>query len=272
MSHSRKLITRRLFAGFLSCSFALGSVVATAEAPAKQEAEASATLFNAMEEGKVDVKFIPLGPEKANLIVRNKTDKPLTVKLPEKFAGVPINRQFGGMGGGMGGMGGGMGGMGGGMGGMGGGGMGMQGGMFRIAPKREFKRALTTVCLEHGRPDPNPKMAYTIIPLDKVTKDGRVHALCEALGSGQIAQNTAQAAAWHLTDDLSWQKLASMNKAESKYTGNIRWFSPLELRAAQAVVSEVTRMANAASEGSQSESESESNYTQTTATSLSSKK
>ena len=158
------------------------------------------------------------------------------------------------------------------MGGMGGGGMGMQGGMFRIAPKREFKRALTTVCLEHGRPDPNPKMAYTIIPLDKVTKDGRVHALCEALGSGQIAQNTAQAAAWHLTDDLSWQKLASMNKAESKYTGNIRWFSPLELRAAQAVVSEVTRMANAASEGSQSESESESNYTQTTATSLSSKK
>ena len=93
------------------------------------------------------------------------------------------------MGGGMGGGGMGGGGMGG---GMGGGGMG---GFMRIPPQRQQKRLINTVCLEHGKPDPTPKMAYKIVPLDFVTVDERVHVLCEALGNGQVTQNTAQAAA-----------------------------------------------------------------------------
>ncbi|KAA5545584.1 hypothetical protein FYK55_06325 [Roseiconus nitratireducens] len=172
---------------------------------------------------------------------------------------------MGGMGGGMGGggqaMGGGMGGMGGGMGGMGGG-MGMggmgggMGGFMRIPPQREQKVSVTTVCLEHGKPDPNPKMAYTIVPLEVVTKDERVHVLCEALGYGQVAQNTAQAAAWNLMDDLSWQTLAAKNRVESKYTGNVRWFSPIEIKAAMAVVREATRIAESRTPSESSESQS----------------
>ncbi|MEM6776970.1 MAG: hypothetical protein AAF670_04885 [Planctomycetota bacterium] len=260
----------------MNCQFAhrrrvfcvLNAVMATAliSIPAGSTAQGGgvetvvpAGLFAAMDEGNVEARFIPQNATKANLLLKNLTDKPLHVRLPDAFAGVPVNGQFGGgmggggMGGGMGGMGGGMGGGGGGQamggggmgGGMGGGGMGgggMGGGMFRIAPGRVQKVALNTVCLEHGKPDPNPKMEYMIVPLSRVTTNPAVTVLCEALGSHQIAQNTAQAAAWHLMDGKTWQELAMMNRSESRYTGNVRWFSPLELQAARTIVAEAIRI------------------------------
>ncbi|MEO1617703.1 MAG: hypothetical protein AAFV88_17765 [Planctomycetota bacterium] len=273
--NNKRSLSRRLFTGFVSCSMALAVTSAYADAP-EAEQTVQAEMFRAMDEGDIEVKFIPLNTTKANVIIKNLTDKPMTLQLPAAFAGVPINAQMGmggmggmgggGMGGGGmggGGMGGGGQGMGGGMGGMGGGGMGGggmggggMGGFMRIAPNKQSKLSVKTVCLEHGKPDPTPKMAYKIIPLENFTSDERVKVLCEALGYNQVAQNTAQAAAWNLTDDLSWEKLSSLNKVESKYLGNIRWFSPLELRQAMVVVSEATRIAKSRSESSESESES----------------
>ncbi|SMP53409.1 hypothetical protein SAMN06265222_104108 [Neorhodopirellula lusitana] len=242
----------------------LTSVTATS-AQAGGEDATLAGLFQAMEDGQIEAQFIPQNAAKANLVVKNLTDKPLRIQMPDAFAGVPVMGQFGGggmggMGGGMGGMGGGGmgggmggggqsmgggGGMGGGMGGggMGGGmgGMGGGGGMFTVRANRVQKVALDTVCLEHGKPDPNPRMKYAIVPLENVTQDPKVKSLCMALGNGQVAQNTAQAAAWNLMDGLSWNELAQKNRVESRYTGNIRFFSPLELQAARAVVSELNR-------------------------------
>lgn len=120
---------------------------------------------------------------------------------------------------------------------------GMGGGMMRVAPEKTRKMALNTVCLEHGKPDPNPRMAYTIVPLDRVVEDRRVHAVCEALGYNLVTQNTAQAAAWHFTDNMSWGELAQKNRVESKYTGNIRFFNPIELRTAAVLVAEAQRLA-----------------------------
>ncbi len=100
-------------------------------------------LFQAMDQGLVEVKLIPKNSLQSSIQVTNKTDKEIVVDMPTAFAGVPVLAQpgmMGGMGmGGRGGMGGGMGagGFGGGMfgeaGGMGGGrggrgGMGGQGG------------------------------------------------------------------------------------------------------------------------------------------------
>jgi hypothetical protein len=257
----------------LMCVAALGFAIAGFASPPQANAGGEETvvngLFEAMEAGTVEAKFIPQSSAKANLLVKNLTDKPLHIHVPAAFAGVPVLAQ-GMMGGGMGGMGGGMGGMGGGMGGMGGGGgqgmgggggmgggmggmgggMGGMGGMgggmggfMRVAPGRTTKMALNTVCLEHGKPEPNAKMKYTIVPLEQVTKDPAVAALCEALGNGVIAQNTAQAAAWHLTDDMSWSELAEKNRKESQYTGNEPYFTSFELRAAANVVGEVKRIA-----------------------------
>ncbi len=81
-------------------------------------------MFAAMEAGQIGVKIIPKDSKLARIFVENKTDKPLTVRLPAAFVGIPALAQFGGGGGGMGGGGMGGGGMGGGGGGMGGGGGG----------------------------------------------------------------------------------------------------------------------------------------------------
>jgi hypothetical protein len=243
----------------------------------KRPAEDALTLemFAAMDAGQVDVKIIPQDATKANIIIKNLTEQPVHLQLPSAFASVPVLAQGmmgGGMGGGGmggGGMGGGGGGggqaggggMGGGGGGMGGGGMGgggMGGGMMRVPPAKMMKFSVNTVCLEHGKQDPNPKMAYKIVPIEQFTSKLDVRVLCESLGYNQVSQNSAQAVAWHLMDGLSWQELAAKNRVESKYTGNQAWFSPAEMRTAQMVANRVAQVARERAEAESSSSSSSS--------------
>ncbi len=164
-----------------------------------------------------------------------------------------------GMGGGMGGMGGGgMGGMGGGgMGGMGGGGMGgmgMGGGMFRVAPDKPGKFKVPCVCLEHGKTEPNARVKYKIVPIDQFNKDPRVARLCSLLGEGKVPQNMAQAVAWNVANGISWGELAHKNRVESKYTGNVRYFNPIELQKALQLTTLIqAEYAQSQTTGSQSE-------------------
>lgn len=120
---------------------------------------------------------------------------------------------MGGMGGGgMQGMGGGMGGMGmgGGMGGMGGGGMGgMGGGMFNVMPEKTQRMKIEGVCLDHGLRDPNPKVPYDLKPMSDYTDVPGVYDLCHMIARKEITQHAAQAAAWHMNNDMSWQELAA---------------------------------------------------------------
>jgi len=194
-------------------------------------------LFAGMKSGKLDVSFIPKGPEGANVLIKNKTGKPVRIALPAAFAGVPVHRQFGG---GMGGMGGG------GMGGMGGMGGGGGGGFFNVAPDKIGKIEVVTVCLEHGRPDPTPKMQYTIMPIEKFTKNPEVIEVCKMVGSGKISQNAAQAAAWHLTDNMSWAKLAQKDRIRLRNGYTQKFFSPQELAFAIRLTQEANRRASAA--------------------------
>jgi len=145
------------------------------------------------------------------------------------------------MGGGMGGMGGGgMGGMGGGgMGGMGGGG----GGFFNVGPEKVGKIKVNTVCLEHGKKEPNIRVAYTLIPLDSFTDKGDVIQLCKMLGRGEVAQNAAQAAAWHSANGMSWGELASKVRIKHLDGSTEMYFSPGEVQAASRIAAESTRRA-----------------------------
>ncbi len=124
-----------------------------------------------------------------------------------------------GMGGGMGmGMGGGMGGMGG-MGGGGMGGMGGGGGFFNVPAEKgatmkvaaekttQFKVGL--LCLEHGKRNPTPKVPYELRPIETFTSKPGVADLMVMFGQGKIDQRSAQAAAWHLNNGMSWQTLAA---------------------------------------------------------------
>lgn len=143
----------------------------------------------------------------------------------------------GGFGAGLGGGGGGLNGAfnGGGLGaggGFNGGGALAGGGFFRVEPGKTRKLVVNTVCLEHGKSDPNPRMTYKLVALEKVNDNPAIAKLCQRLGKGSVPQNVAQAAAWHLANDLSWEELRVKNRHESKYTGNVRWFTPSELESA----------------------------------------
>ena len=142
----------------------------------------------------------------------------------------------GGFGGGQGGLGGGgLGGGGLGGGGFGGGGQfggGGRGGMFRVETDRPAKLHVATVCLEYGKPDPNPRMKYTIVPLEQLNDDPKVAALCKLLADGKVKQNVAQATAWNVANGVTWEELAKKNRRESHIAGNERYFSANELRAA----------------------------------------
>lgn len=197
---------------------------------------ATVEMFEAIENGQIDVKLIPRDSKQSQVLIENKTDKPLNVKLPEAFAGVPVLAQIGGFGGGgrnnrggggAQGFGGGMGGMGGG--GMGGGGMGGMG-MFNVPPEQVGKFKVTTVCLEHGKREPRAAMKYEIKPIASFTDKPEVHELCRMLGSGQIDQRAAQVSAWHLNNGMSFQELAAK---ELRYANGTRrpYFTPQELRA-----------------------------------------
>src|SRR5688500_5239766 len=113
----------------LACSWLMVSLEAQAaktgrRSTSKAEAANQVELFEAEKAGEIEIRVIAKDSTVGNVLIKNKTGKPLSIKLPDAFVGIPVAAQFGGGGFGGGGMGGGMGGMGGGMGGMGGGGMG----------------------------------------------------------------------------------------------------------------------------------------------------
>jgi len=138
------------------------------------------------------------------------------------------------------------------MGGMGGGGMGGMGmgGMMRVEPDRPRKFAVATLCLEHGKPDPNPRMKYKVVRLSDVNANPEIAELCKALAKGQVPQNTAQAAAWHIANGLSWEELASKPRKICDYTGVEMYFSGMEIQNALRVTSLVRSASESAPETS----------------------
>jgi hypothetical protein len=206
-------------------------------------------LFAAVKQGDIEVKLIPNDDKEANVIITNKTKRPLSVRLPAAFAGMPVLAQpIGGLGGegigrgdgdnnnnnqnqalgggfGGGGLGGGLGGIGGGLGG------GGFGGAFNIAPEKVGRLKVACVCLEHGKKDPNPRVAYEMKPIDQFTKDAKVHLVIKLLASGKVNQRIAQAAAWHFANGMSWQQLAA-KKIDRLGRPDEPYFHPAELQAA----------------------------------------
>jgi hypothetical protein len=226
-------------------------------------------VIEAEAEKLVEVRYIPNDSRSAQIVVKNVSERPLTLRLPTAFVGVPVlaqmgmgmggmggmNRGGGGMGGGgfgggqatgggMGGMGGmgmgGMGGMGGGMGGMPG--MGMGGGAFSIPPERTRVAKVQTVCLEYGKDEPNPRMSYRLQRPESFTSDPRVVLILESLGRGELPQKVAQAATWHIANGLSWQQL-SAETIDHLVGADEPFFTQAELAAAASVVARVEQLA-----------------------------
>ncbi len=168
------------------------------------EAE-SVELFGAMDRGWVSARLIQKDESQARLVVRNNTDRPLDVRLPEVFAGLPL-AQVRGVGAqpGL---------VGPAQGNAGsqttGGGIGANGtNLFNIPAEKVRQLKVATVCLEHGKRTPRPGMPYQIGPIESVSDEPALRAVLAALGQGYIGQRAAQAAAWHLANRMSWAQLA----------------------------------------------------------------
>lgn len=224
-------------------------------------------LFSGMDAGQLEARLMPKGALSGTVFIANKTDKPLNVKVPSAVIAVPIHSQFGGAVGGLGGggfgggglAGGGIGGQGGGQqalgggfgGGLGGGGLGAGlgggqaggGGFFSIPPERTIAVKFHSVCLQHGRPEPTVSSRYRLMPVSRVTEDPVVQELLTAVGSGMIDPQTAQAAAWAVTNKMSWEQLAAKTVEHLGGQPSTPYFTQEQLFGAQRMLAQVVERA-----------------------------
>lgn len=201
-------------------------------------------LFDGMKNGTIEGKVVPLSDHQARIFITNKTDQPLSIKLPDAFAAVPL-AQFGGGGGGRGGGGGGgrsssrsssssgsqNQSSGGGLGGSGGGGGG-GGGLFSVPPEKTAEIDAETLCLDHGLRDPSPSVPYKLVPADEHVDRPAVVELLKAFGRGELDHQAAQAAAWHLNNDMSWDELAAQQTGTKRSINRRPYFTAEQLKAA----------------------------------------
>ena len=186
-------------------------------------------LFGAVEAGQVTVRLIPKNAMGGNVFIENKTDKALTVKIPDAVAAVSIHSQLpnAGLGNvGIGNPGGGNQGagqqqLGGGIAPVGGNGPaagngpafgnGQNGGpgFFSIPAESVVSLKFHSVCLEHGKPEPTSNSKYTLVPVSRVSRNPVLYQLLTLVGSGATESKPAQAAAWHLANQMSFQELAA---------------------------------------------------------------
>ena len=205
--------------GLWSATFTL---VAAATATAAKPIGETVDVFDAMKDGRIAVKYIAESEHKAHLVVENKTKQPLNVRLPEVFAGMPVLAQAadpaaqaaGGAAGGA--------------------------APFNVAPERTRRITVPTLCLEHGKPDPNSRMAYELKPLDTISDKPEVAELLKRYGRGEVNVRVAQAAAWHLQNGMSWKELAAKELRHARRP-NEPYFSRAELMAALNVTKAIAK-------------------------------
>ena len=111
-----------------------------------------------------------------------------------------------------------------------------------VPPEKLGQLKLTTVCLEHGKPEPRPAMKYQIVPIAQYTDKAEVQELCRMVGTGALAQRVAQAAAWNLANGISWQELAAK---QLRFANGARrpYFSPQEIQAGMQAATMATQLA-----------------------------
>jgi hypothetical protein len=111
-----------------------------------------------------------------------------------------------------------------------------------VMPGKMRTVRVPTVCLQHGRPEPSQRVTYKLVALESHSKDPKVAVVLEALGRGEIPQKVAQAAAWHVANGLTWERLAAEKIDHAGGDPDEPFFAPWELQAAFRVVEAATKM------------------------------
>jgi hypothetical protein len=226
----------------------IGSYASGASPAAKTVAkvEIPQPLFEAIAAGDLEAGVVPRDAKQLTIQLKNKTDRPLTIQMPPALAAAPVlaqqpgalfpgfppnnnnNNNQGnqapqqlGLPGGQGNNGGGW-------------GQGNRpGGIFNIPAGRAIKIKSSCVCLEYGKPEPDVRMKYELKPLAEVNDSAALAQVLRSLGDELIDQRVAQAATWHVTNELSWDKLAGL---VSRQVGGVKemQFNAAEVATAKA--------------------------------------
>jgi hypothetical protein len=231
------------------CIGLVGAALAATKANVPATPADQVEMFQGMRDGRLDVKIVAKNDRAARVFIANKTGQPIDVKLPEAFAAVPVLAQFGGGGQGGGGFGGGGTGGGqqsggGGFGGGGGGGGG--GGLFSIPPEETGKINVALVCLDHGLRNPSSSKPYKIVPAEEHVDRPAVIELLKAFGRGELDHGAAQAAAWNLNSNMSWDALAAKQTGTARNINRSPYFSASQIRAGMAYANEAISRAERA--------------------------
>ena len=100
-----------------------------------------------------------------------------------------------------------------------------------------------SVCLEHGKPEPTPSSRYKLVPVSAVSQDPVLYELLTVVGTGKVDSQAAQAAAWHLTDKMSFQQLAAKAMTHLGGQAPTPYFSQAQLQGAQQLLALSTQKA-----------------------------
>jgi len=208
--------------------------------------------FTALESGKIGATVIPRDATQLTVQVKNETDKPLTIRLPDTIAAVPVLAQMfppGGLfqgnnppvgnnfpgGNNMPGGNQAPQGLGGPFGGRQGNNNRMPGAFFNVLPGKIVRRKLPCVCLDFGKPNPKPQIPYRIERLEDVNSKPELRELLRLFGQSGCSQRTAQIAAWHLANVMSWEQLARLQYKRANGATRPR-YSAAELQLAKRLV------------------------------------
>ncbi len=221
--------------------------------------------FSAVQKGQISAQVIPRDAWQCRLLVSNKTDKPLNVRLPDVLAAAPVSAQilppFGNNGTSSGNQPGGRNspqalGLSTPMGTNVGGPMnnrnplmnmpnagnrrGNQGLLFNIAPEITGQLKIASLCLEYGKPTPKANIPYQLLPIESVADKAEVQEVVRMLGQGEVGHRAAQAAVWYLNNGLTWEKLQAQ-KAVKLAIVTQPMFTPRELADAKKAVEQAAK-------------------------------
>ncbi|MDZ4687914.1 MAG: hypothetical protein SH850_22810 [Planctomycetaceae bacterium] len=107
-------------------------------------------------------------------------------------------------------------------------------GFATIPAGKSILLQMRTVCLHYGRPEPIAKMTYRLTPVEEFTSDPVLAELLENY-SPRTDQDAMQAAAWHVANGMSWDKLAKLPQSGLAATG-ARLFNRRDVNDAQSLV------------------------------------
>lgn len=82
-------------------------------------------------------------------------------------------------------------------------------GFFSVPPGETVQIPMNSVCLEHGKPAPMPRMTYVLRRVEDKYDDDALQRLLENYDPQKTDRKVMQAAAWHLAGGMSWNTLAA---------------------------------------------------------------